>query len=153
MPERKNTEDKVIVNLWELNSVGVIIPYNSNILYSNQVGGHANYHPQLEGVFIPLSSAEDGPCPLSEELYYYFTGDKWKGWCSEKIDEETADALDEFFRKYKRFKDYNIRVDREKLDASVESWIHVKFDIPQNRFPLFTGIRTKEAVLTWPNSD
>ena len=153
MPKHKDIGDKVIVNLWELNSVGVIIPYSSNILYSNQVGGHANYHPQLEGVFVPLSSGEDGPCPLSEELYYYFTGDKWKGWCSEKIDVETADAMEELFSKYRLFKDYKMKVDREKMDSSVEAWVHVTFDFPESQYPMISGINQTTGILTWPNSD
>ncbi|MFQ5876048.1 MAG: DUF6210 family protein, partial [Dehalococcoidia bacterium] len=46
---------KPIIQLWHASGISLILPYNSGIIYSNQTGGYACYHPEAEGIYIPLT--------------------------------------------------------------------------------------------------
>lgn len=151
-------ETPVNVDLWNMAGVGIVIPYSSGIIYTNQVGGNANRHPSVEGVFVPLSSGGHGSqncennCPLAVELFaYFFNGPKWKGRCYlGAMDGETADYVDTLLKKYRTTK--YIQVDRNRLKESSESWVHVNLKYPAGYAP-FSGLSSNDAILTWLNSD
>ena len=42
------------IDLYESVGLGLIICCDSSVIYSNQTGGSACLHPEIEGVFIPL---------------------------------------------------------------------------------------------------
>ncbi len=78
-----------------------------------------------------------------------FSPDKWGGWCSERIDEETADEIDSVLADMPGRE--QITVDRTKLNLSCEAWVHVKIKGPL--LALVEHAAPSEAILTWPNSD
>jgi hypothetical protein len=143
--------DKPLVQLWGARRFGLIVLTPSGVYYSNQTGGHACYHPTVEGVFIPLG-AED--VDQEKDLCEYFTGPKWAGWCCEGIDEETAAFIDSILAKSHLTK--HITVDRTHLTNSHEAWVHVDF---RNTQPYgyggveVSGFGVCKGVLTWENSD
>lgn len=132
--------------LYELNGLALIVSARTGILYRNQTGGHSCYQTEIEGYLVPI--AGDRP-EIVEQLCAHFTGAKWGGWCSHGIDGATADEIDGLLTEYAHRGE--IRVDRDRLGDSWESWIHVKIDgqllsLIENSTPI-------SAILTWPNSD
>lgn len=47
---------KPFVDLLNFDGLGLIIPFPSGVIYTNQVGGLGCLHPEIEGVFAPLST-------------------------------------------------------------------------------------------------
>jgi len=143
------TTGKPLIRLWELNSLGVIVKCESGVVFTNQVCGYANYHLEMEGVFVPL---QDETVDLQTMLYEYFTGPKWGGYCYYGIDEETADFLDNAFPRSTSTS--ILKVNRDLLDKSGEAWVHVFIDQPHHdRYPLIDGFPGNEGIATWGNSD
>jgi len=134
------------VLLYEMGGLALIVPASTGILYRNQTGGHACLPSQMEGYLVPLAGEVRTPC---ERLLTHFTGPKWGGWCSERIDAETADEIDSVLAEILR-KD-QIAVDRTKLEMSWEAWVHVVIAGPL--LALVEQAEPIEAILTWPNSD
>jgi hypothetical protein len=138
-----------LIRLWSLNGVGLIIAHPSGVRYSNQVGGYANFHPSIEGVFVPVMEPE---VDQQTRLYRHFIGPKWQGHCYGGIDEETADFVDGVLDLSSSTK--RIRVDRSRLQESEEAWIFVVFTAaPEDSYALFTDFPSGAGVLTWANSD
>ena len=136
--------DKPIISLGNLGVSGLIIEHPTGAIYTNQAGGHACLHPEMEGAFVPFE--------IPDEIQCYFFGEKWNCWCYECIDAETADFMDGILAS----SDFigKIRVDRDRLEDSCEAWVFVTFpadlhpdDLPYSGFPSGLG------VLTWGNSD
>ncbi len=136
--------EKPVILLYELFGVGLIIPWPSGVIYQGQVGGHYCLPFREEGVFVPLETER---FEQASELHKYFTGPKWGGWCGEGIDEETAAFIDRTLAPL-RFDEF-IRVDRSRLQESVEAWVYV--DVPKE--PYLSGLTPCKAILTWQNSD
>jgi hypothetical protein len=141
---------KPIINLWQLDGIGLIVSHPTGILYSNQTGGYACLSPQFEGAFVPL---KDPLVNQQEELERHFTGSKWKGHCYNQIDDETADFIDTVLAS--SYLSNRLKVNREKLADSHEAWIHVVIS-PDDRdgdLQEFSGFTSSFGVLTWENSD
>ena len=134
------------VLLYEIGSLALIVPARTGIVYRNQTGGHACLPSQMEGYLVPFAGEVRNKC---ERLLLHFTGPKWGGWCSDRIDGETADEIDSVLADMPG-RD-QIIVDRTKLDMSWEAWVHVKIVGPL--VALVEHAAPGEAVLTWPNSD
>lgn len=141
---------KPVIQLFYAGGVGLILPWNSGVVYSNQTGGHGCLHPETEGIYVPLFPEGS---PVEKALEDFFTGRKWQGWCCEGIDEETADAVDAFLAEVDRTQ--GMKVNRDYLEDSHEAWIHLTLpDVRQAPpFSLMNGFRTMNAILTWSNSD
>jgi hypothetical protein len=124
--------------------------FESGVRYSNQTGGYSCWHPEVEGVYVPLFNEL---IDQEAELTAYFTGPKWGGWCSDGIDEETADLIDSVLQKSSYTK--RITVDRSRLADSHEAWVYVLLS-PSDEdvdFEEIHGFPGNQAVLTWDNSD
>ncbi len=119
---------KPLIQLYDAIGIGLIIKYPSGVRYSNQVGGVACLQWEAEGVYVPLYN---DIIPQEQMLRDHFTGHKWKGACFNGIDTETADYIDDILQANitTRF----IRVDRNRLDESVEAWIHVLISAPPDK--------------------
>jgi hypothetical protein len=170
---------KPLVVLYNSVGVGLIVSYPSGILFTNQVGGHACLRPSEEGIYIPL---HDEVNDQEKTFYKYFTGPKWRGWCSNGIDEETAEFVDGVLQK--SLSTTMITVDRQRLSDSSEAWIYVLIGeqpperpssycgdegwtedgrtldataykhLPIHAFSYpFYGFGSRTGVLTWVNSD
>jgi hypothetical protein len=138
--------EQTTVLLYEIGGLELIVPASTGIVYRNQTGGHACLQCEMEGYLVPFA----GEMPtLCGQLLSHFTGPKWGGWCSEHIDEETADAIDSILAD--SWRQDQIIVDRTKLEISWEAWVHVKIVSPL--LALVEHGEPKEAILTWPNSD
>lgn len=139
-----------LVNLLGAAGIGIIVLHKSGVRYSNQTGGCSCLHPEVEGIYVPLV---DELVNQEKELEDFFTGPKWQGWCSVRIDTETADFIDAVLQKSPYT--CNIRVDRSRLEASHEAWVYVT--IPTiSKSPEITelvGFSEGVAILTWSNSD
>jgi len=132
---------KPLIDLHEFDSLGLIISFPSGVIYTNQVGGYANLHPEIEGIFVPLSI---GHKKILFALQQHFNGN-W--YHIEKSDAEIVNRLlrsDGF--------DF-IRVDEDKLEESYEAWIYVDVEELSEMFPLLKGFGKAKGVLTWQNSD
>jgi hypothetical protein len=138
--------EQTTVLLYEIGGPALIVPASTGIVYRNQTGGHACLPSQMEGYLVPLAGEMYTKC---ERLLSYFTGPKWGGWCSERIDAETADEIDSVLAEMLR--QDQIIVDRTKMEMSWEAWVHVKITGPL--LALVEHGEPQEAILTWPNSD
>ncbi len=125
---------------------GIIVAAPTKIFYTNQVGGHANQHPSLEGFFVPL---EIGVAE-QQKLNQYFTGPKWSGWCKSGIDEETANFIESVFMRGDVF-----TVDRNAMLVSCEAWVYISLlDAAANsQDALICPVKSGHGILTWNNSD
>ena len=140
--------DKPRLELLEYSGIGLIIEYSSGVWYTNQTGGYACLHSEVEGVFVPLTREQFSQ---QEELENYFTGLKWGGHCYESIDEETADFLDSVFAG--NFRTQALKVDRAKLAESHEAWIHVIVSPDGQLSEMWSGFHNAPGIVTWENSD
>ena len=130
------------IDLLDSDTAGLIIACKSGVTYTNQVGGYACRHPEIEGVFVPL------PTNISEQLEAFFTGPKWNGRCYDEIDEETASFVDSLLQTPDL--GGTLCVDRARFKESCEAWIRVKVSMNSLLWP---GLNDGEGVLTWQNSD
>jgi hypothetical protein len=141
---------KPLIQLFYVGGVGLILPWDTGVLYSNQTGGHGCLHPEVEGLYVPLFS--EG-AKIEKAFEAFFTGPKWQGWCSEGIDTETADFIDAVLEKEERTK--GKKDNRKYLEDSHEAWIHVTLPdsgvVPE--FSPIKGFRSMDAILTWSNID
>ena len=152
------TSDKPIIELYSASGIGLIILCPSGVLYTNQTGGHACLHPVAEGVYVPLINS-DPQVHQETELFEYFTGSKYQGWCHDGIDEDDLAVIDHILQKgwYTKY----LLVDRDRLRASHEAWIYVTIQKHPDRqahwerqagYVLY-GFEGKNGILTWTNSD
>lgn len=129
--------------------LGLVLLKNTGIWWTNQVGGHMCSHPEVEGVYIPLTSdmTEDNwaPCRtlelrLTEITENYAHGD---------FTLEMADAIDAALANIEATE--GLRVDRVNLDECSEAWVFV--DVLQDAEGYHEGFAPCKGVLTWQNSD
>jgi len=142
--------EKPLVNLWSSLGIGIIVLYKSGVRYSNQTGGYSCLHPEVEGVYVPLTNEVVNQ---EKELEAYFTGPRWQGWCCDRIDAETADFIDGVLKKSPYTCDIN--VDRSRLEASHEAWIYVTIPTVSKNPEIseLVGFSEGVAILTWNNID
>lgn len=133
------------VVLHEFPDLCLIVKAATNVIYTNQTGGFACWHPEVEGFLVPLHT-HLGMREL-ESLRSLFGSD-----CDDGIDSEIADQLESMLA---RLGLKGICVNRSKLAESWESWIHVTLSGDLGYKVPLEGARPErlEAVLTWPNSD
>jgi len=138
---------KMNVTLHTFPDLGVIVKAPTGVIYSNQAGGYACLHPEVEGFFVPLRT------PFGMRELHALQGIFPSGFDTDDgIDNETAEKLDWLLtRQGLRC----IRVDRSKLTESWEAWVHVTITGELDyKMPLESTMPEKlEAVLIWPNSD
>lgn len=147
------------VELWEHVGLGLIVSWESSIVFTNQTGGTSCLAPEFEGVFVPLRNdcTEKERVLVSPEndLWDYFTGPRWRGTgATNGLQEEDADFIDALLQRVSLFP--TVRVDRSRLADCHEAWIRVTIagDEPCDP-PLFGGFAPypRPGILTWQNSD
>ena len=139
-------KDPTIVLLYELGSLELVVPSTTGVTYRQQLGGHSCLQTDAEGYLVPIA----GEVPnATERLRAHFTGGKWGGWCSNGIDDETANIIDQLLADVVRR--VHIKVDRSRLGDSWESWIRVEIAGPL--LSLVENSQPISAILTWPNSE
>ncbi len=139
---------------------GVIIEHPTGVIYSNQAGGTACLHPEIEGTFVPFGNdvlIEQGRRLLSpqDDLESYFEGPKHRGTgATNGLDAEDADFIDGVLQRA-HVRQW-IEVDRDRLKESCEAWVFVTvLGDESSPFPICSGFGPypKRGVLTWVNSD
>lgn len=135
------------VALHSFPDLGLIVKATTGVIYSNQAGGLACLHSEVEGFFVPLRT-----CFGMRELHALREICPSDIDADEGIDEETAARLDWILERQGL---KCLRVDRTKLAESCEAWIHVRISGELGDKVPLEGARaeTLEAVLMWPNSD
>jgi len=150
---------KPSIELWQHAGMGLIIEYPSGVICSNQTGGTACLHPEVEGVFVPLrnDTLEETHSLISpeNELYEYFVGPKHKGaGATSGLDSEDADKIQTVLAKH--CLSPPIDIDRQRLKESHEAWVYVTISGDEDQAaPVFSGFEPypRKGILTWSNSD
>jgi hypothetical protein len=136
--------------LYDLDRLGLILLEPSGIFYHNQICGHACLQRFEEGFFAYIR--DDGKelyKAVSEYTLY-----------KDHLTPEDADVLDGQF--IQSFDAKYLRVDRSRLNDSMEAWVYVTIDQSFNDNikdesvyynTAFKGFTSSRAVLTWDNSD
>ena len=143
------------IELWDTVGTGIIIPFKSGVLVSNQTGGHSCLQPEVEGVYVPIGNdyGAGGYRFISADikLNAYFEGDKYKGsGATSGIDLDDAKFIDSVIAELGLSS--CLSVDLTKLKDSHEAWIWLNF--LSNDYEHFSGFDSvKNVVLTWSNSD
>jgi len=138
--------------------LGVIICFNSGVLYSNQTGGAACLHPEIEGVYVPLRNDYSIPEHIlispELELSDYFEGPKYRCEGATKgLDSEDVQFIHRVLEKANLSV---IQINEAKLKESHEAWVHAILNGDESdSLPIFEGFEPypREAILTWGNSD
>jgi hypothetical protein len=129
-----------LVQLYEFQGLALIVKAATGIRFTNQVGGTGCFHPEVEGVLVPLPERVGRPEYYA--LSQHFRGD----WSA--LEESDADVIDRILHR-------NglgwMKVDRARLGESWEAWVHVHID-PSTQ-DLFEASHWVEGILTWENSD
>jgi hypothetical protein len=84
-------QTETTILLYELVGPALIVPSQTGVTYRNHTGGHSCYQMKLEGYLVPIAGDR---IELVQRLTAHFSGPKWGGWCSHRIDDETADEID-----------------------------------------------------------
>jgi hypothetical protein len=114
-------------------------------LYTNQVGGHGCFHPEIEGVFFPLQT--DVNRYELNTLEQHFRG----SW--DALNEFEANLVDTVLHRSSRDLSW-ISVDRSRLKDSFEAWVYVKLNPKKTHMhESLIGFDDSLGILTWPNSD
>jgi len=149
--------NKPLIQIWDTVGLGLIIEYSTGILISNQTGGTACLHPEIEGIYLPLCNdyLEEGKKNLSPEieLTHYFKEPKYRGsGAINGIDIEDVKKINAIISKFNL--DKFIEIDLNKLAESHEAWIRIKIYNDKNN-ELIKGFSNYplNGILTWANSD
>lgn len=132
--------------LWDMSDAALIVPRQTGVLYSNQVGGTACLQPSLEGILVPIAletPLEDQAHALPAMLGKIFED------CADAMENAHADAVDSVMASC--IYTQGITVDRSRMADSCESWVYVQ--LVETEYGPIKGIAESNAVLTWPNSD
>lgn len=130
-------KQKVLVELCRyIDLQGLILEIPTGVYYTNQTGGHACNHPQVEGVYMPF------PVPIELRTRMINVGSLESG-----ISQEEADELDSLLLAYHT----ELKVDRERLLQVQEAWLPVQIRNDRNGY--WEGCKNLLGTLTWGNSD
>jgi hypothetical protein len=157
MKYEPKTKKGPVVHLFDLAGTALIIEWPSGVRYSNQTMGTACAHPEVEGILLPLGNDvknPDGSYRTEKKLHDYFVGEPYRGSGAQRgLSEADAEKIDSILRAEACFD--GILVNRYKLQASHEAWVHVTIQKSKSPYPLLRNVERYPlyAVLTWANSD
>ena len=81
------------VALYNLSGVAAVVPMKTGVTYTNQVGGGACLHPELEGILVPFNDdyePEDYKLSLEYQLMEMFAENGWGTITPKQADEEIS---------------------------------------------------------------
>lgn len=144
-----------VVNLWVQgdNWWGLIVPSVSGVVFSNQTDGAACRHPELPGVYIPLSPDiyVDLPKPKKIPLG---NGKHWTMKIERRhVVDYGGEARGTVLNIKQLVKDSKLPLKFIKKSASEEAWMWVKITGAGDNYTNLKPFVGKEAVLVYPNSD
>lgn len=149
MKERPQSAGKKPIIHLSLNQVGVIVCWDSGVIYHHQTSGTVCQQRWQEGVLLLPSDPElvrEAPvevyrCPIEAALCSM----DWLG----RIDEERATAIDALLKTSRATA--GISVDRTRLHEAEEAWVPVHLDPVE--LAEYEGFGNCQGILVWPNSD
>ena len=140
-----NQDPKVV--FLDTESAGLIVLGQTSIWYQVQSGGYACFQDRAEGFYVPLSY-EVVDHYVGLHGYFVEHSPEMRG---EGIDDAAANFIDAELSRLPGHA--GITVDRGRLSASREAWVHVHIAEPTLAL-LFQGFSDSvAAILVWPNSD
>lgn len=162
IPSSSDSAGLPVVRLDWCVGTALIISHPTGVFYVNQAGGTACMQPGMEGALVPFGNdvalERNVLMGAQEALEAYFTGPKHAGsGATSGLDEEDADAIDAIFAKT-MFRS-SFKVDRNRLNDSMEAWVHVIVNGDGSAEMAVSGTCSgflpfpKAAVLVWMNSD
>ena len=129
------------VELCEAIGIGVIIPLKTHVIFSNQTGGNACLHPEVEGIYVPLAPWQES---LKDPFY-----NLWEVKYNKKM-------VETFLKEFGLFETLEPMAP-PSLEEDTEAWVWVKIreniaELPAANWSLrpFAGL---PCVVTYPNSD
>ena len=137
-----------LVNLYAYEGLGLILKMPSAVCFSNQCAGTGCFHPEVEGVLIPLPEKLDKS--ETKALESFFPGD-WSTLAELEVESFNA-LLNTIGLDF-------LATDEAELENSYEAWVHVLVDASRQPYAgdrtaaTFDGFRSERGVLTWQNSD
>lgn len=138
------------ISLYDMpREIMLVIEHPSGVLYSNQAGGVVCAQPEIEGVLAPIDLGPENVERIMRLDYGAGSG----------LEVELADAIDEVLSSESGAR--YLRVDRARLEESMEAWVFVVASTPtdtvlQLEGPYWGaafGFGDAKGVLTWHNSD
>jgi len=141
------TDESPKVVFLDTESVGLIVLARTSVWYQAQTGGYACFQDRAEGFYIPLSYEV---VDHYVGLHRYFA-EHSPGVRSEGVDDAAAKFIDAELSRLPGHA--GITVDRERLSASREAWVHVLVAEPTLELLLQGFPAPVAAILVWPNSD
>lgn len=136
------------VEIFMCTTVGIIVPCKSGVVWSNQVGGTACFHPEVEGIFIPLP---DNRC--------FVDGYDKDGFgvirerCEVKHP-ESSELILKFLKATGLNKLFEMRLNMKGV-VMHEAWVPLKIKKKLAHPPheLLNDFRGRDVILTYENSD
>jgi hypothetical protein len=137
--------NKPRIRIWETNSLGLILIRETGVIIQNQTGGVACIQSEIEGIYVPLWSD-------AHEIEDFFAE---SSGCLNGLNQAQADFLEEFLHRDGHKGLSFLRIDRTRLEQSLEAWVYVKVTEPDGdpRINLVEGFGETNGILTWSNSD
>jgi len=135
-------DDKKVVELWTLNCfMGVIVPMETGVVFTNQAGGMGCYHPKAEGLFIPLNAVTEHP---EDPLI-----DHWSGW----VQDVSTGLIQQFLENF--FLEGMFSAPKEMPAGEWgEAWVPVVVENSHHHYiELLKSFIGKTVIITYPNSD
>jgi hypothetical protein len=140
-----NQEPKLV--FLDAESAGLIVLAPTSVWFQVQTGGYACFQDRAEGFYVPLSY-EVVDHYLELNRYFIEHSPEMGG---EGIDQAAATFIDAELSRLPGHA--GITVDRDRLAASREAWVHVLIGEPTLGL-FFRGFSSSlAAILVWPNSD
>lgn len=128
------------VCLYNLEQLALIIKSESDVAYYNQAGGYACLKPSSEGILILI---DDEMRAILKGLSFIIIN-------KPRLTDKDADQIDDILNSNTGSK--GLIVDRNKLEDSMEAWVHVLINYQNANFDI-KGFKEVEGILTWNNSD
>jgi len=110
------------------NAGAIIIPAETGVSYTNQVGGYSCAQVEQEGYAVPIEVER-----RIMDLIFLSDLGPFRGHCYQGITDEWARALNEFLP-------HGVQIDPDRIGEAMEAWLPV----------VWLG---KKGWLTWENSD
>lgn len=169
---------KNVIHLWNTGGTWLIIEAESGFYYSNQVGGVACLHPEVQGMLVPIFEYGVDAVFTTPENFEYYPIDQFpSGYDIMNLNKEKhletsskrLDVIEKDIRKYFTEANTGYIVTIDRAVPNFEAWIRLKFerspkypikehygyDELKPQIPMFEELKLQSfyAVLTEPNSD
>lgn len=133
--------DEPLIELWNLDCfTGLIVPAKTGIFYTNQCGGTACTHPEIEGFYVPIQQCSPDDDPLLDI------------WVKRYEPDVVARFIAECFYPL----DTHVAPLEEYIGQWGEAWVPVKVIrsmLGPQHAPELEALIGRTAIITYQNSD